>query len=167
MTNSALAFSDGMISAVARLGYGFHFEEGGCYSMALALHYALSQRGQHAQLVYDETIGHAFVQIGGAFIDHQGTMVNPDLIATRNPQQHTPESLIRLAVGHGHSLFDVATDYVTASKAIYIANVLVQHPGFQTALVDGNRIEEVVTGILDPLPPELFDDRNFAFPYLN
>lgn len=51
---------------------GFHFEEGGCFGFAIALHQALSQSGFEPQYCLHQGAVHAAVHLGSATIDHQG-----------------------------------------------------------------------------------------------
>jgi hypothetical protein len=65
-------FTDNMIPACTAAQVGFHFEEGGCWGMALALHDAFTKLGLHPELVVTPNQGHALVRLGSELFDHSG-----------------------------------------------------------------------------------------------
>lgn len=69
---TAPVFTDHLIDAVSAAEAGFHFEEGGCFGMALALADAFRADGLDPELVLMRGATHAMVRVDGALYDHQG-----------------------------------------------------------------------------------------------
>lgn len=73
-------FADFMIEATTLAGVGFHFEEGGCWGMALALRDEFARRGRTPSLAVSFLRGepsHAMVLLDGHLYDHQGKVAMP------------------------------------------------------------------------------------------
>ncbi len=68
------AFLDHMHDALDAARAGVHFEEGGCWGMALALRDALAEDGIAAALAIQDGFCHAMAVAGGTLVDHGGTM---------------------------------------------------------------------------------------------
>lgn len=72
------AFSAAMLDAVGQAQVGFHFEEGGCWGMAAALHEQLTAAGVVCSLRYEpEGFVHAWVDLAGTGFDYQGKLIRP------------------------------------------------------------------------------------------
>ena len=68
------AFLDHMHEALDAAQAGTHFEEGGCWGMALALRDALSDDGIVAFLAIQDGFTHAMASAGNTLVDHTGVM---------------------------------------------------------------------------------------------
>jgi hypothetical protein len=67
-----MEFFEHMSQACADYEAGFHFEEGGCAGMAIAIHEALAQRGETPSYVSFKNTCHIAVLNSGQLIDHSG-----------------------------------------------------------------------------------------------
>src|SRR3954471_24089543 len=77
LVESNLAFTDHLQDAVEASGAGWHFEEGGCWGMALALYDAFKSLGEHPQLMLQtDDFTHALVLVGGQLFDYNGAVVH-------------------------------------------------------------------------------------------
>jgi hypothetical protein len=67
-------FLDHMIDACSAAQVGFHFEEGGCIGMAIAMHEALEADGLQPSFRLMKYSDHVFVCAGDLLCDHQGAL---------------------------------------------------------------------------------------------
>lgn len=68
-------FEDALIRAMDLSETGFHFEEGGCWGMAAALHDVMVRAGVPAQIRFvPDGFVHAWVRAADADWDYRGTM---------------------------------------------------------------------------------------------
>lgn len=71
----AQAFDEALLVAVEASETGFHFEEGGCWGMAAALHDIMGRAGMPAQIRFvPDGFVHAWVRAADADWDYRGTM---------------------------------------------------------------------------------------------
>ncbi len=120
LEQAAPDFADHMIDACSGAEAGFHFEEGGCWGMALALHDHLTVLGQAPALVVMTNFAHAMVSVDGQFLDHQGIAhVNP-----ADTRQVTEEELLALAEQGGFSRDEIEGDRQQAAEIIEYAQEL-------------------------------------------
>lgn len=71
----AQAFDEALLVAVEASQTGFHFEEGGCWGMAAALHDVMVRAGVPAQIRFvPDGFVHAWVRAADADWDYRGTM---------------------------------------------------------------------------------------------
>ena len=112
-----VALDQHLPQATARVEAGFHFEEGGCIGMALALQDTLRRYGVEAPLaLFPGDFKHAGVFVGKRFLDASGLglqEVTPTLIS--------PQRLFDVAREWGHTHEDVLSDKEWAQQAIDIA----------------------------------------------
>jgi hypothetical protein len=71
-----LDFSQHMIDACTYAEAGFHFEEGGCFSMAAALYENLIADGHAPKVMAMEGATHVMVELSGTLYDHQGIVLS-------------------------------------------------------------------------------------------
>jgi hypothetical protein len=110
---------DHLLDAVNAAQVGFHFEEGGCWGMAQALHEALP--GSEIIVICDPRSGepsHGMVRLGDVYVDWTG--------AHRQPWDGplrvvTPEELADVAE---FCVCDIRTDYAEARSLIENAREL-------------------------------------------
>lgn len=90
--------SEAILCAVEAAEVGFHFEEGGCWGFAAALHDIFAERGLHPRIqVQHEGFVHAWVEAGGQSWDHQGVME----AKAREMTPATRQELMTVAATHG------------------------------------------------------------------
>jgi hypothetical protein len=113
------AFADHMIDACSRVGVGFHFEEGGCWGMALALHDHFTSLGIPSWPVIGTTRGrdsHAMVEADGRLYDHQGITRWKD-----TTDRVDRDELLHRAERAGFSEGEVESDRAQAAEIIEFA----------------------------------------------
>lgn len=103
---------------------GFFFEEGGCWGFALALHGLLLARGYPARLAYQTGWMHAYVEVGGAFMDYRGFAHPQDSLALIYVD---PSELRRVAIEEAHHLADEVAEH--QSFALSVVNEAVSRFG--------------------------------------
>lgn len=112
-------FTENMLSACNAAGVGLHFEEGGCWGMALALHDAFRALRLNPELVVMPNQGHALVRVGEELFDYSGeTMAGSSLKVV------TVAGLFAEAKRAGWSRDEVLADKATAAEIIHNAQTL-------------------------------------------
>lgn len=109
-------FARHMTDAVSAARMGFHFEEGGCWGMALALRDHFASNGQGPVIRIGRVGGrdsHAYVQVGCLAYDHSGPMTWQGPSAAVSVQQ-----LLRRARLAGYDRGDVEADRIAAAGVI-------------------------------------------------
>lgn len=109
-------------------GAGFHFEEGGCWGMALALSEDLQRVGvAHQVMVRTDGFAHAMIEIDGALYDYKGLCVNQsfDVLTPVSDLQ----ALVSLAKEFGASDDDLQRDRAWAATIIGSARRLALSDG--------------------------------------
>ncbi len=109
-------FLDHMHDALDAARAGTHFEEGGCWGMAVALRDALSEDGLVAFLAIQDGHCHAMAVAGGALVDHTGVM--PRHVRATVVDTLTFELAHEAA---GSSVDDVEADRERATDVIAVA----------------------------------------------
>ena len=117
LVESNTAFTDHLHDAVEASGAGWHFEEGGCWGMALALYDAFKALGEQPQLMLQtDDFAHALVLVDGQLYDYTGAVDhNPPVTPT------TRAGLMRAALKGGQSAYDVRGDAIAAAEIIQTA----------------------------------------------
>lgn len=115
LVESGAPFLAHLQDAVEASEAGFHYEEGGCWGMALALYDAFRGLGEHPQLVITTDDGHALVQVNGQLYDYSGEV--SDLVV----KPTTRAGLMRAALKSGWSAYDVRGDAIAAAEIIQTA----------------------------------------------
>ena len=115
-------FMDHMIDAVSNAGFGFHFEEGGCWGMALAIHDKLRSLGHNPEIVVTKGNTHAMVRDAGRLYDHSGEAYG----FSGRLRRLTPEALLALAGRCGVDEDQVMADKDAAAEIIEAAEELAQ-----------------------------------------
>lgn len=104
---------------------GFHFEEGGCFAMSLALHEALSADFE-IRIAVDEGVGHAVVLIDGIAIDHQGAKGRE--LSTRYCVLVEKTAVRDIAISRGNTGEEFDKDLEWARQIIQAAQALDMSP---------------------------------------
>lgn len=99
---------------------GFHFEEGGCWGMALALHERLTHQGFVPQIhVETHRFVHAFVAVGNWSADYRGVSA---FVPSETMKLCSPLELLSLAIScHGCSEEAIRGDQSHATEMIVAA----------------------------------------------
>lgn len=126
-------WADHLMQACGHCRAGFHFEEGGCFGFAVALHEELSKIQPCAQIGMSQEFAHCVVLLGPLAVDHQGD----------RPLEHAHKyaplaglaALYAAAAAAGHSRDDVdgdvawAREVIGAAKSLCVdAHVNAEHP---------------------------------------
>lgn len=120
---TAPAYLDRLQALCDAQGAGFHFEEGGCWGMALALHATLTADGHPAELVVFTPDVHAVVRVGPWMADYRG--VQPWVPQPGQVEVHTPASLLQAAQARfGCTLDEVQADQALAQDLLTAAQEL-------------------------------------------
>ncbi|RYF09436.1 MAG: hypothetical protein EOO77_23850 [Oxalobacteraceae bacterium] len=114
-TPDDLSWTNRLQSACDDAQVGFHYEEGGCWGMALALRDTFAKMGMRPSLQVGEEFVHAAVEVDGILYDWQGRC------QMENSREVTQREFLRLVVSNG-CRDDLLPDYEEA-KAI-IANAI-------------------------------------------
>lgn len=120
------AFVRKLRQACEALGFGFFFEEGGCWGMALALYAEFATQGYPANLcVRDIDFVHSFVEAEDVAIDYTGVSAVADL-----PEfaVHTEESFTAVAKRYGVADDTLADHMASAQSVIALAKRLAARP---------------------------------------
>lgn len=112
------AFAPNLQTSIDQAGAGFHFEEGGCWGMALALRTAL---GPGSEIVLRGDFVHAYVRASGRTFDWQG---ESDFAGGRVV---TRDQLIKEALANGCSHDQLEADTDWADQIIERARLLYLH----------------------------------------
>lgn len=91
-------FVDNLMDACHAAGVGFHFEEGGCWGMAIALAETIRAEGADAQIVTDAGWRHALVRTDGRLLDYSGWVMS----SLDDLSPVSEESLLEGFDRHGH-----------------------------------------------------------------
>jgi hypothetical protein len=111
-----------MIDACTANEAGFHFEEGGCYAMAKALHEDLSKIEPLARIALNPDFGHAVVMMGPQGVDHQGDLTIEQSKSYTKSIDVSDIEKEALAAGHSIDGFDADVDW--ARRVIKTAKVM-------------------------------------------
>ncbi len=115
MGSPLTGFAAHMIDAVTSHQFGFYFEEGGCWGMAIAL-----QREIGGDLMVQTGLCvHCYVQLGDLGYDHQGVLLTP-----LSGRQVTEAELLAEAELNGFSHSEVYADAQQAAAVIGTAKQL-------------------------------------------
>lgn len=112
----AATFARHMTDAVTAARMGFHFEEGGCWGMAMALRDHFASAGKDAQIRIGTLCGrdsHAYVQVGALSYDHSG-----EFTWNGTSQAVSESGLMRRARSAGVGHDDVDQDRQCAADVI-------------------------------------------------
>ena len=110
---------DFMADACTLADAGFHFEEGGCFAMAVALGRAMVEDGHDPRLAFSPKALHAFVEVDGDLYDHAGR------VSGRHEVDYVTEDRMReLAKAHGHDYENFEIDLAAAYEIIQSARGL-------------------------------------------
>jgi hypothetical protein len=122
--------SAGMALAVERAEAGFHFEEGGCWAMSVALAERFAQLGAAPVLRYKgEGFVHAWVEVDGVGYDHQGNLFSlPD-----GTTVDSPSAMAHLAARFGVPSDQFQADKVLADQVVAMACALIPWQGYTAA----------------------------------
>lgn len=126
---------DHLIDACTNHEAGFHFEEGGCFAFAIALHGHLANIQPLAQIGVSKGLGHCVVMLGPVAVDHQG-----DLPFASTPKYIPLAGLNAVraaALKAGHSGAEIDADIDWAENIIQTAKALClsTHDGLQYPLL--------------------------------
>lgn len=150
------AWVDQLIDACGENQAGFHFEEGGCFGFALALHEALQACEIEARLAAhaDPRVVHAAVIVGQVSIDHQGDA--PLGSAGRFRAIEDVASMRALAASHGVDEMQLDHDLEWARAVIHTARRLVDAaaPWPQHLRNEGEIADHVIEFAGDEVDPE-------------
>lgn len=117
LVESEMSFVDHLQDAVEATEAGFHYEEGGCWGMALALYDAFQALGKHPQLmIATGHFAHAMVQVDDQLYDYRGVVYDAP-----PAKPITRAGLMRGALRSGHSVWDVRGDAIAAAEIIQTA----------------------------------------------
>ena len=132
----SIEYLEHLSQACDDLCMGFHFEEGGCWGMALALHETLlGQAVEHRILVRPHGFVHAMVEVGTTLYDYQGSMRPP--ASTDELVVADDKALIAWAAGAGWSEEEVLADKFQALEVIARAMQIAQEPSSDESPVMG------------------------------
>lgn len=106
-------FDSHLVDACTYAEAGFHFEEGGCFAMAEALHGAFLADGKNPRLKYAKDFVHVMVEVDGSLFDHQGRVFTPQ----KTVDIHIDDLRV-LAAQHGQSMETLEGDKVWAEEII-------------------------------------------------
>lgn len=123
MKPSIPKFLQHLPKACEQMYAGFHFEEGGCWGMALALEKTLKQQGQPCTIwVRPMDFVHAMVDIEGQLIDYSGLCIQQgrENIARAESRQ----AVVDWADNFGITQEEVENDEHFATKVIALAQDL-------------------------------------------
>ncbi|VTU42514.1 MULTISPECIES: hypothetical protein [unclassified Variovorax] len=113
--------SSGMALAVEHAEAGFHFEEGGCWAMAVALYERFTLLGAAPVLRYRaDGFTHAWVEVDGVGYDHQGNLFSLPLGAT----VASAAEMADIAARFGVSTEDFEADKAWADQVVATASRL-------------------------------------------
>lgn len=115
---SPTCFVEHLQTAIDQAEAGWHFEEGGCWGMALALRTAL---GPGSEIVVRDDFVHAYVRAGGRTFDWQGES------AFAGGRIVTRDQLIKEALANGCSQEQLEADTNWADQVIERARQLYLH----------------------------------------
>ena len=114
-----MSYLDCLSEACGLSQVGFHFEEGGCFAMAVAIHDALLEDGHEPRLAFDRSAAHAFAEADLDLYDHQGRR------HTRAGIEYvTRDGMRDLALSSGHSEEDFEIDLRDAMEIVGSAREL-------------------------------------------
>jgi hypothetical protein len=135
-----------MMEACAANEAGFHFEEGGCFAMAKAMHEELVKIEPLATIAINPTFVHAVAMLGPLGIDHQGDLtLEYSKLYTKNV---APDDIEKEAFAAGHSEDDFSADLNWARNVIRTAKEMcLDHQegiGQPLHLADANAIAQHV-----------------------
>jgi hypothetical protein len=109
-----------MIEACTANEAGFHFEEGGCFAMARALHESFSKEDPFAAIAINRFFCHVVVRSGGVVHDHQGHLSAEQ--ALNYTEIVAPEELEALALAAGQRPDEFDSDVDWARRVIRTAH---------------------------------------------
>lgn len=119
---ASFPFADHMSDACEFGEAGFHFEEGGCWGMALALYDFFMKIGETPQLVVQPNLTHAMVEVSGILYDHRGVSYSELPI-----EKITRDQLFEYAARAGWTHEEIHIDEAWASDIIQAAVSLLEH----------------------------------------
>lgn len=93
---------------------GFHFEEGGCWGFAAALHDYAHNQGLPATLVWSQDYAHCYVKVADMLFDHQGTVMADGKLLQDVPRAE----IFALAERNGVSRHEVDVDVDWAASIL-------------------------------------------------
>ena len=122
---------------------GFHFEEGGCFGFAIALHGELEKIQPAVQIGISAGLTHCVVLLGPVAMDHHGIDLAQHL--TYAPQESIDAVYAAaLEAGHTHDAVDSdvhwAREVIAAAKSICMG----RHNGFPLMLNDADDIADYI-----------------------
>jgi len=111
-------FTRYLIDACTRLEMGFHFEEGGCFGFAIALHRAMKADFPESTLAMSKDgFTHAGVLQGEQFFDHHGASPAKE----RYTSVSTENTLVAFALDAGRTEDELDADIEMARDVIGLA----------------------------------------------
>jgi hypothetical protein len=120
MSASIPVFLQHLPKACEQMCAGFHFEEGGCWGMALALETALKQQGQPCTIwVRPMDFVHAMMDIDGQLIDYSGLCTQQG--RENLEQAGSRQAVLEWADNFGITQEEVENDEQFATKVIALA----------------------------------------------
>jgi hypothetical protein len=105
-------FTANLRQAAENCEFGFFFEEGGCWGMALALHDTFAKEGKHVEYALQTDFSHALVRVDGQLYDWSG----PTKVA--NVKIVNRRELLRAALESGWAKDEISASYQDAMEVI-------------------------------------------------